>query len=125
MSKTTVCVLASSPENVLFVLGIGWNGVSNPLLCHGIHTAARLLYLLLKAFLVLVLTSVPVSNLPGQEGGVFAQHNPLGALRQFSRGLSLTLDAVVGFEPRPQGMNLKCYLCTTTAIYQSTSFFIY
>lgn len=53
--------------------------MSNPLLGHGIHTAARLLYLLLKAFSVLAITSVPVSNRPGQEGGVFAQHNPLGA----------------------------------------------
>ena len=54
MSKTTMCnrfkvssadcVLASSPENVLFVLGVGWNGMSNPLLCHGIHSAARLFY---------------------------------------------------------------------------------
>ena len=41
-----ICVLASSPENDLFVLGVGWNGVSNPLLCHGIHASVRLLYLI-------------------------------------------------------------------------------
>ena len=38
--------------------------MSNPLLCHGIHSAARLLYLLLKAFSVLALTSLPVANRP-------------------------------------------------------------
>ena len=107
-----MCVLASSPENVLFVLGVGWNGVSNPLLCHGIHTAARLLYLFLKAFSVLVFTSVPVSNLPEQEGGVFAQHNPLGACVLEVA----TLGADIGFEPRLQGMNLVSYHCSITAI---------
>ena len=86
--------------------------MSNPLLCHGIHTAARLLYLLLKAFSVLAFTSVPVSNLPGQEGGVFAQHNPLGACVL----KVATLDARVGFEPRLRLMRAASYLCSTSAI---------
>ena len=52
--------------------------MSNLLLCHGNHSAARLLYTLLKAFSVLAITSVPVSILPQTGGRGLCSHRPLG-----------------------------------------------
>ena len=52
-----------------------------------------------QAFSELAITSVPAVNRPRQVGGVFAQHNPLGVC-VFGRHLG----AVVGFEPRLQGL---------------------
>ena len=57
-----------------------------------------------------------LSQLPQIGGRGICSAQPTRCLRQFSRGLSLTLDAAAGFEPCPRFMRPRCYLCTTTAI---------
>ena len=83
-AKRLECVLASSPENVLFVLGVGVEWGSNPLLRHGIHSAARLFYNRPQSLFGARYYELTCRQSPGQEGGVFAQHNPLGACVQCS-----------------------------------------
>ena len=50
LSRWSYRVLASSPENVLFVLGIGWNEVSNLSLSRDNHSATRPSFYSLRPF---------------------------------------------------------------------------
>ena len=62
--------------------------MSDPLLCHGIHSAARLLYLPLKAFSVLALrTSLSPTAPDRREGYLLSTTHSVLALFRVHRGL--------------------------------------
>ena len=110
------CVLASSPENDLFVLGMGWNEVSN---LFSFRRQPHCLRVTTNPWTATghSLTCLPISTsiAPDRWEGL-CSHRPLGVLRQFSRGLPLTLVAHIRFARRLQGMNLVSYYCSISAI---------
>lgn len=62
------CVLVSSPENVLFVLGVRWNRLSKPSLSRDNHSATRPSFYSLRPFRDTLLRGTCL-NYPRQEGG--------------------------------------------------------
>ena len=127
VSVPTKCVLVSSPENVLFVLGITlktwW----------GLYFTTTLT--LLNSHKALTTSTYSWSACRRRASSLNASYDTslylayqVGRyhLTRFSvlRIKVATLDAAVGFEPRLRGMSPVCFRCTTTAIYQSTLFLL-
>ena len=85
-----------------------------PFLNRDYHTTAAF-FLTDERSTVHCLPCLPISTAPDRKEGSLLTP-PAQCLRQFSRGLPLTLGARVGFEPRLRLMRAASYHCSTSAI---------